>query len=73
MSSQKLDVGQAWIVRQAQFAVPPQELIVLTLTLGPAYDKGYREVECLLLEGPRAGCTVTLSNGAFNAPNKRIA
>ncbi len=69
MSSQKLDAGQVWVLRAGMY----EEAIVLTLEVGKMWDKGYREVTCLKLEGSRSGSTVVLSNGAFNAPNKRIA
>ena len=73
--SQKLSVGQLWVVWLAQWSgdTPPGELVVLTLEVGAPYDKGFREVECLVLEGALEGTTVKLSNGAFNAPNKRVA
>jgi len=76
VSGQRLGPGQVWAVRFTAKSWPPQtpgEAVVLTLEVGPPHDKGFREVECLALEGELAGRRVTLSNGAFAAPNKRIA
>ncbi len=71
--SQKLSAGQTWLVRVSERSGAPRELVVHTLGVGPPCDKGYREVECLVLEGPGEGTAVKLSNGAFSEPNKRLA
>jgi hypothetical protein len=66
--------GEPWWIRRTHLG---DELAVLVLEVGPMLDKGAREVTCLVLEAigseERPGSVVTLTNGAFCAPNRRIA
>lgn len=69
----KPGVGETWQVRRF---LDGDDLVVLVLEVGEARE-GHREVRCLTLDAQSRvaapGGLVTLSNGAFNAPNKRIA
>ena len=68
-------MGQMWEVRMAK-GYFNASLTVVVLDVSEPYEKGTREVLCLVTESDSSkfgvGTSVLLTNGAFNPPNTRI-